>query len=99
MQEHEDDITMEWAVPKRTGKIFWDHNMNTRGKNLASVYSARPNEWASVSIPVRWEELSQITPVEYTIESVFERLEQVGDLWSGILDAKQDLGRILALTD
>jgi bifunctional non-homologous end joining protein LigD len=99
MQEREDDITMGWAVPKRTGKIFWDHNMNTRGKNLASVYSARPNEWASVSIPVRWEELSQITPVEYTIESVFERLEQVGDLWSGILDAKQDLGRILALTD
>ncbi|MEX2238788.1 MAG: non-homologous end-joining DNA ligase [Dehalococcoidia bacterium] len=99
MQEHEDDITMEWATKKRTGKIFWDHNMNTRGKNLASVYSARPNPEASVSIPVRWEELQDIDPVSYTIESVFARLEQVGDLWEGILEEKQDLTKVIAAAD
>ena len=28
MREHPKDITMEWAVEKRTGKIFIDYNMN-----------------------------------------------------------------------
>jgi DNA primase len=47
---------------------------------------------------VRWEELSEITPIDYTIETVFDRLDQVGDLWSGIMEAKHDLGQILALS-
>ncbi|MBV8402554.1 MAG: non-homologous end-joining DNA ligase, partial [Gammaproteobacteria bacterium] len=41
MREHPQDITMEWAVPKRTGKIFIDYNMNVRGKTLNSAYSPR----------------------------------------------------------
>src|SRR6266849_3922766 len=32
MRAHPKDITMEWAVEKRTGKIFIDYNMNVRGK-------------------------------------------------------------------
>jgi bifunctional non-homologous end joining protein LigD len=95
MQGHREEITMEWKVEKRTGKIFWDHNMNVRGKNLASVYSARPNAHASVSIPVRWEELKDIYPTQFTIETVFDRLDEVGDLWSGVLDAKHDLRQLL----
>ena len=39
MREHPKDITMEWATPKRTGKIFMDHNMNVRGKTLSVAYS------------------------------------------------------------
>ena len=30
---------MEWAVEKRTGKIFIDYNMNVRGKTLNVAYS------------------------------------------------------------
>ncbi|MPZ22698.1 MAG: ATP-dependent DNA ligase, partial [Dehalococcoidia bacterium] len=95
MQEHPDLITMEWSTRNRTGKIFWDHNMNVRGKNLASVYSARPTQWASVSVPVRWEELEDIYPASFTIETVFERLDELGDLWADILEAKHDLAAIL----
>jgi DNA primase len=25
---HPDEVTMEWRIPKRTGKMFIDHNMN-----------------------------------------------------------------------
>ena len=35
------EITMEWAVEKRTGKIFIDYNMNVRGKTLNVAYSPR----------------------------------------------------------
>ncbi len=42
MRQHPKDITMEWSVPKRTGKIFMDYNMNVRGKTLERrVFSAR----------------------------------------------------------
>ena len=34
MNAHPREITMEWAVVKRTGKIFIDYNMNVRGKTL-----------------------------------------------------------------
>src|SRR5260221_1838052 len=41
MRLHPADITVEWSVPKRTGKIFMDYNMNVRGKTLNVAYSPR----------------------------------------------------------
>ena len=41
MRQHPKDITMEWSIPKRTGKIFMDYNMNVRGKTLNVAYSPR----------------------------------------------------------
>ena len=52
MREHPKDITMEWSVEKRTGKIFIDYNMNVRGKTLNSAYSPRGVPGAPVSMPL-----------------------------------------------
>ncbi len=89
------DITMEWAVEKRAGKIFLDHNQNVMSKNMASIYSLRPLPGAPVSTPVRWDELEDIYPTQFTIESVPERVEESGDLWADALSAKHDLHRLL----
>ena len=89
------DVTMEWSVDKRTGKIFLDHNQNTRGKNMASIYSIRPAPGAPVSTPVRWEELGEIYPTDFTIDTVPERIEKMGDLWADILLSKHDVKRLL----
>ena len=89
------DITMEWAVEKRTGKIFLDHNQNVMSKNMASIYSLRPLPGAPVSTPVRWDELEDVYPTQFTIESVPERVEERGDLWADALSAKHDLHRLL----
>ncbi len=89
------DITMEWSVSKRAGKIFLDHNMNVMGKNMASIYSLRPLPGAPVSTPLRWDELGSVYPSDFTIDTVHERLAAAGDLWSDILDAKHDLRRLL----
>jgi bifunctional non-homologous end joining protein LigD len=96
VRAHPRDITMEWSVPKRTGKIFFDHNQNTKGKTLASIYSPRPVPWAGVSIPVRWDELRDIYPAQFTILNAVDRVEEMGgDLWENILSEKHDLGAIL----
>jgi len=95
VQLHPKDLTMEWVVEKRTGKIFFDHNQNTRGKTLAAQYSLRPVAWAGVSAPVTWDELASVYPTEFNIQTVPERLRRKGDLWQDILRSKQDLKSLI----
>jgi bifunctional non-homologous end joining protein LigD len=97
LRKHSKDITMEWSVSKRTGKVFFDYNQNTRGKTLASIYSPRLAPEASVSTPVAWDKLETIYPPDFTILTVPDLLEQRGDLWSDILEAKHDLSGLLEL--
>ena len=96
-QQHPREVTIEWAVDKRKGKVFADYNQNVRGKTLASIYSPRVLPWAAVSMPLRWDEVGRgVFPTDFTILSAPDRLRQVGDLWSGILDAKADLSGLLS---
>jgi len=95
LRAHPRDITMEWSTGKREGKIFFDHLQNTKGKTLASIYSPRPQPWAGVSMPLRWEELRDVYPADFTILTAPGRLAEVGDLWANILDEKHDLGAML----
>jgi bifunctional non-homologous end joining protein LigD len=92
---HPNDLTMEWATVKRGGKIFFDHNQNTRGKTLAAQYSLRPSPEAAVSAPVRWDELPDLYPTDFDIDTMPERLREVGDLWADILSSKQDLKALI----
>jgi bifunctional non-homologous end joining protein LigD len=97
LKERPRDVTIDWSVERRRGKIFFDYNQNTRGKSLAVPYSPRRHPGATVSTPVRWEELESIYPTDFTLRTVPDRLEAVGDPWHGILEAKQDLGAILGV--
>jgi len=94
-QKHPKDITMEWAVEKRTGKVFIDYGQNVRGKSLASIYSPRPAPEATVSTPLRWEEVGKVYPTDFTILTLPDRLKKTGDLWSKILSSKHDLKTLL----
>jgi len=95
MRRHPEDITMEWSVPKRTGKIFLDYNMNVRGKTLNVAYSPRGAAGAPVSMPLTWEELSDAHPLDFRIANAAERLAGTGDRWSDALSSKQDLEGVL----
>jgi bifunctional non-homologous end joining protein LigD len=91
MRAHPKDITMEWSVPKRTGKIFMDHNMNVRGKTLNVAYSPRGEPGAPVSMPLSWEELASAHPLDFRITNAAERLTNAGDRWHDVLERKQSL--------
>ncbi|HKY32504.1 MAG TPA: DNA ligase D [Candidatus Polarisedimenticolia bacterium] len=95
MRRHPKDITMEWSVPKRTGKIFLDYNMNVRGKTLNVAYSPRGEPGAPVSMPLTWEELSTAHPLDFRIANAAGRLAETGDIWHDALERKQDLRRLL----
>jgi bifunctional non-homologous end joining protein LigD len=91
MRAHPRDITMDWSVDKRTGKIFMDHNMNVRGKTLNVAYSPRGEPGAPVSMPLTWEELAGAHPLDFRITNAAERLAQSGDRWHDVLGRKQSL--------
>ena len=87
---HPKHATVERAVAARGQRVYVDYLQNIRSKTLASTYSARANEFAGVSTPLRWEEIDAggLTPQDFTIVNFGERLASVGDLWAGLLRSK-----------
>ncbi len=86
-----DDITMEWDIPKRTGKVFVDANQNVAGKTIASVYSVRPRPGAPVSTPIRWEEIDDVNVDDFTIVTIWDRISRHGDLFAQVLKGGQTI--------
>lgn len=90
-------VTMEWRVEERSGKVFIDHNMNRRAASLAAPYSVRPRPGAPVSTPLEWREIGEtdIRPDMFRIDTIFDRLQERGDLFAPVAGAGQDLDPVL----
>ncbi len=91
VRKYPKDVTVEWSVPKRTGKIFMDYNMNVRGKTLNVAYSPRGAAGAPVSMPLTWDELTKAHPLDFRLTNAAERLARSGDRWRDALTRKQSL--------
>ncbi len=78
--------TLERSIAKRKGKVYIDCYQNNFGQTLASVYSVRARKGASVSTPLKWEEVKKgLDPKDYTIKTILPRLKKMGDLFAPIL--------------
>jgi bifunctional non-homologous end joining protein LigD len=88
--------TVERALNKRNGRIYLDYLQNKRGQTLASVYSLRPKPGATVSTPLQWKEVKPgLTPAQFNIFNVMERLEKQGDLFAGVLREQINLSKCI----
>jgi bifunctional non-homologous end joining protein LigD len=89
--EHPGELTTEWLKKKRSG-VLVDHRQNGWGKTIASVYSVRPKPGAPVSTPLHWSELTEeITPRDFSMAVVLERVEREGDLFEPVLHGRQTI--------
>jgi bifunctional non-homologous end joining protein LigD len=92
-------LTAEYRVAKRPrGRVLVDYNQNAWGRTLASIYSVRPRPMATVSTPLRWEEVAAgATIEEFRLDNVRERIAEVGDLWKPLLATRGrvDLAKVL----
>ena len=96
MRRNRGKISMNWSTTNREGKVFFDHNQNSQGKTVASVFSARPTESATISMPIDWNNLDRILPTDYTIMNVPELLrKKKTDPWTDILRKQQDIARLI----
>jgi bifunctional non-homologous end joining protein LigD len=84
-------LTAVYKVSKRPkGRVLVDYNQNAWGRTLASIYSVRPTELATVSTPVNWQELEKGIKIEqFRISNVPARLRKLGDLWKPLLEKRR----------
>ncbi len=89
---HPEIATVERAVGQRGGRVYLDFLQNRRGQTIVPPYAARPVPEASVSTPLDWDELdSGLTPDQFTIENMPDRLRRLGDLFAPALHDRQAL--------
>jgi bifunctional non-homologous end joining protein LigD len=88
--------TSKWWKEERHG-VFIDYNQNAKDRTVASAYSVRPTPDARVSTPLAWDEVAACDPAAFTVETVPERVDRIGDPWSGMDDAAGSLDSLLEL--
>lgn len=91
--------TLERSLQKRDDKkIYLDYLQNRTGQTLASVYSVRPKEGASVSMPLEWNELKKaLKPTDFNIHNALGRIKEKGDLFKPVLGKGIDMMKSLEL--
>jgi DNA ligase D-like protein (predicted polymerase) len=76
-----DDVTTTWWRKDRDPTtVFVDFNQNARDHTMAAAYSVRGVTTATVSTPIRWDEIADVEPSELTIATVPARFAELGDL-------------------
>jgi DNA ligase D len=82
------DVTTSWWRKDRDPrKLFVDYNQNARDHTIASAYSVRGVPQGTVSTPIRWDEINDVAPSDFTMATVPARFAQLGDLHAGIDEA------------
>jgi DNA ligase D len=76
--------TTWWRRERRSDRAFIDFNQNARDHTIACAYSVRGVPEATVSAPLRWEELDDAEQRELTIATMPARFRALGDLHAGI---------------
>lgn len=88
-----------WVKSRPAGAVYVDFLQNIRGKTVAGVYSARAEAKATVSTPLRWEELDEgVSPSDFTLDTVLPRMKDVGDLWAKTMREPNTLEGIIGRT-
>lgn len=90
------DVTTEWWRKDRDPTaVFVDFNQNARDHTMAAAYSVRGVPAATVSTPIRWDEIADVHPHDLTMATVPGRFARLGDLHAGIDDAVFDIAPLL----
>jgi bifunctional non-homologous end joining protein LigD len=81
---------------KRKDKIYIDYLQNRPIQTICTPYSVRPKPGATVSAPLHWDEVKKGLSIEqFTMHNIYDRVQQEGDLFNGILEKSIDLNRVL----
>jgi bifunctional non-homologous end joining protein LigD len=68
----------KWWKEERHG-VFLDYNQNAKDRTTCSAYSVRPVSDARVSAPLRWSEVPDCDPADFTISTMPKRFAEIGD--------------------
>ncbi len=85
-EEHPAVLTTEQHKAKRRTRVYLDTLRNAYAQTAVAPYALRARPDGPVATPLAWNELDQhdMSPTRYTLQTVLERLEAIGDPWTGI---------------
>ena len=77
-------LTQEFSKADRGGRILVDTGRNGYSATFAAPYAVRARPGAPISAPCTWEEVEkgEVHPQTFTIRTIADRVDAVGDLWS-----------------
>ncbi len=84
----------------RRGKVLVDWSQNDEHKTTVNVYSLRAKERPTVSTPLTWDEVEELSDsrdpesVVFDSEDVLARVEEHGDLFEPVAKLKQKLPKL-----
>ncbi len=91
-----DTTSIERTLSKRGPNIYIDYLQNRGGQTLATAYSLRPREGATVSTPLEWKEVKEgLHPSQFTMHNILDRIKKKGDLFEPVLKKGIDLRKCL----
>ena len=91
----EDVTTTWWRKDRDPELLFVDYNQNARDHTIASAYSVRGNQRGTVSTPITWDEIADVEPDDFTLQTVPARFAALGDLHATIDDTAYRLDTLL----
>ena len=86
----------KWWKEERHG-VFLDYNQNAKDRTTCSAYSVRPVPEARVSAPLRWSEVPDCDPAEFTVFTMPRRFTEIGDPHAGMNGSPGSLEPLLEL--
>ena len=77
-------LTQEFSKADRGGRILIDTGRNGYSATFAAPYAVRAKAGAPISAPCTWQEVEkgEVEPQTFTLRTIADRIESVGDLWS-----------------
>ncbi|HET7306393.1 MAG TPA: DNA ligase D [Gammaproteobacteria bacterium] len=90
-------LTANMSKARRRGRIFLDYLRNGRGATAIASYSTRAHPHAPVSVPVRWDELSDsIKSDHYRVDNLPQRMAALkADPWDGFEAARRQITKAM----
>jgi bifunctional non-homologous end joining protein LigD len=90
-------LTQEFSKADRGGRILVDTGRNGFGATFAAAYAVRAKPGAPISAPCTWAEIERGTvgPRTFTLRTIADRIEKVGDLWSDMRTHRRALRRAI----
>jgi bifunctional non-homologous end joining protein LigD len=90
--------TSKWWKEERHG-VFLDYNQNAKDRTTCSAYSVRPLPDARVSAPLTWDEVPDVDPAEFTVQSMPARFAAIGHPHAKMDEHPGSLDKLLELAD
>jgi len=74
-----DRATVSWWKEQRGQRVFLDYNQAARDRTIASAWSVRATPRATVSMPLHWDDLTDVKPDDFDVRTVPGLLAERGD--------------------